>query len=425
MYSDLIDRARKPDSPTDKRATAESYLFQSILNGNRPTLIMPQTFDSELVLSLVRSNQNQAFLSAIQHGYIRISPYAGAESVQEFLLHTLTTGIEGNPDSFYFSCFPFLYSGKYTIEDRRKILTALRTQLQNGIPSIRCDILTGDERQKINEYAELIHQLNQASFHSILPSSKTPTPMHQILTKNIEQHIRTKKETEGETQDATASSLSFYQNLKQHATSDRRSDYYKYLEQMDSYYDQTILEEARSLIDFSYHETISTSICDHEPANLNVPTSLPALTATAISSDETLAAKSTMITPTNIDDPSLSWEYLNEIIPEVEHICQEKTVSWSEALGIYASRQQRLPFIISSKYAMITTATLALSSIPLVGTLVSNVASELLWSAVSDAFGECLKKPSFKEIIDISNESKKKSDLIKNYGSTTAITLNT
>ncbi len=66
MYSDLIDRARKPDSATDKRVTAESYLFQSILNGNHPTLVLPQTFDSELVLSLLKSNQSKDFLSAFE-----------------------------------------------------------------------------------------------------------------------------------------------------------------------------------------------------------------------------------------------------------------------------------------------------------------------------------------------------------------------
>jgi len=424
MYSDLIDRARKPDSTTDKRATAESYLFQSILNGNHPTLVLSQTFDSELVLSLLKGNQSKAFLSAFEKGLIHISPYAGAESIQEYLLQVLTSNIEGNPNSFYFSCFPFLYSDKYTNEDRRKIFSSLRSQLQNSIPNIRCDLIDGDERQLFNEYTELIHRLNQASFTAFLVKSAVPTPLHMILQKNIKTHLKTIKNTLEATDLKGKESLTFYEQLLTKSKSDRRTDYYNYLELMQSYSDISTINEARELIDYSYNETIASSICDKEPANLNIPNTLPVLTATAVSSNNSINANKTIITPGNTQDSALSWGDLAEIVTQVNTICEEKTCNWQEGLRIYSDRQQRLPFIISSKYAVVATATLALSSIPFVGTLVSNVTSELLWSAATDAFGECMKKPSFKEIIDISKASKKKCDLIKAIGSTTSVNIN-
>lgn len=422
MYSNLVDRARRPDSSTENRITAETYLFQTILNGSHPTLVLPQTFDSDLVLSLMKSSQSKYFLSALEKGLIHISPYAGVESIQEYLLQALTATIEGKAGSFHFSCFPFLYSSKYTDEDRKNILTALRSQLQNSIPSIRCDIIDSDERQSFNEYAELIHRINQAGYSAFLKQSTSPKPLATVLQKNIQTHQTILQNSSELTADLCKQSLAFYKQL---ATRNfyGRTDYFNYLESMRSFYDTSILQEARELIDLSYHETIASSICDMEPANINIPDTLPLLAATTLTSDSSINANKTILTPGNEKDNSLSWENLIEIVEQVDIICREKTCNWHEGLRIYSDRQQRLPFILSTKYAAVTSATLALSSIPLVGTLVSNVASELLWSAATDALGEYMKKPSFKEIIDISKEARKKCNLIKAVGSATSINI--
>ena len=90
MYSDLIDSTKSSKNSPMPSVKAENFLFQCLLNGNKPTLTLSQAMDSSVILSIAQnSKQGKHFIDAISKGYIRISLFGQVESLQGYILKTL------------------------------------------------------------------------------------------------------------------------------------------------------------------------------------------------------------------------------------------------------------------------------------------------------------------------------------------------
>ena len=405
MYSDLIDSTKSSKNSPMPSVKAENFLFQCLLNGNKPTLTLSQAMDSSVILSIAQnSKQGKHFIDAISKGYIRISLFGQVESLQGYILKTLKSNVDSEASQFMFSNMPFLYD-QYSEVQRKKVFSALMLQIQEGNPSFNSSLVLPEHKDYIEQYIETIRTINFSAKKAYLPATSNTKQLNNIISNRILERQNTLQENR--------ELYKLLNSIRNNANSNYRTFYYNLLKQYADYYSPENIQEARELIDFCYNETVASSISDNEPANLNIPNTLSELCAAASGFSGTTSVSKNEIVLTDENREYLDWERLLIILSEVESIQQKKACDWQTALNTYYKQQQRLPFVIGTKYASISALTLAISSVPVIGGLLSNFATELIWNSVCDVLGEVTKKPSFENIVSAAKESDKRCKLIK------------
>lgn len=432
MYTDLMDTVNTSAlSNQYNSAKAESFFFHALLNGNRPTLSLPQSVDSSVTLKLAtQTNTRKYFLQAIENGYIRISLFNQMSCLQEYVINILNDSISQSKITFKFSSLPFLYNeDKYSTDQLLKIYEALRNQLNYGSPFFSLSI-DSDDKNALEEYVETIRTLNQAlncalrkAYNKIpniiLPESSNINLSLSHELKSIINKCLQNPALDSEVRDSLM-------NLQKKCISNRRTDYYSLLEQYTSEYKQSTLNELKSMIDYSYNRVIASSIYDKEYANLNIPSQYAALAASATDTPATNHIFTQELSLTSNSSNYLTWENLLDILIEVNALKDHtsNSCSWNEALNKYIAHQSRLPFKQGTKYLGITALTCMVSSIPLVGSVVCDLTSNMIWSIVCDAAGDALKKPSLSDVIKECTSSYKKAKLLGSTVSHTSIGIN-
>lgn len=416
MYSDLIDSVKNNKSDETSLIRAETFLFQSLLNGNRPTLSLAQAIDSAVILSIAQnSQQSDYFIRAIKEGYIRISLYGQANSLQGYLLQILKRNADISSSKFIFSSMPFLHDLKYPDTQRLEIFTALIDQIQEGNPRLKSGLLDDEDKDHLEEYVETIRKINFAARNSYIPARKATKQLKDIIYFRINERIKTIVNNEG-----LKSLLTIIQN---NCISNHRTFYYDIIDEKSQYFDSLNLQEAKELIDYCYNEVVASSINDIEPAKLHIPNSFPELAATATEFSSTETASNDEIIVSDSTSEYITWERLLIILKEIKQIQDKKKCTWNEAINTYASHQRLLPFKLSAKYMGISALTVGISSIPFLGKLVTDFTTELLWGSTCDVLGETTKKPSFGEIIKVSKESQKRCKILNMAVSQTSLSV--
>ena len=163
-------------------------------------------------------------------------------------------------------------------------------------------------------------------------------------------------------------------------------------------------------MDVCYNKVVAMSM--NENAELNISPDFAEIASIQASDDS--AAFSTVTSSEIVDRvyDKLDWECLVSIYTEVDNICRTKGLSWIEALDKYRSRQTCLPFVLSGKYALVSSITMAVSAIPVIGFITSGIVSQFLWDVIVDITGEAVQKPSAKDIKDMFVQAKKNKDML-------------
>lgn len=416
MYSDLIDSVKSNISDKASLMRAETFLFQSLLNGNRPTLTLTQAIDSTAILSIAQNpKQSDYFIKAIKDGHIRISLYGQANSLQGYLLQTLKRNADINSSKFTFSSMPFLYNFKYSDSQRIEIFSALINQIQEGNPRLKSGLIDNEDKDYLEEYVETIRKINYAARDSYIPASKASKQLKDIIRFRINERIKTIVNNDSLKMLLTV--------IESNCVSNYRTFYYDIINEKSQCYDSLTIQEARELIDYCYNEVVASSVNDNEPAKLHIPNMFPELAASATEFSSTETASNDEIIVSDSTREYITWERLLIIMKEIREIQDMKKCTWNEAIDKYASHQRLLPFKLSAKYMGISALTVGISSIPFLGKLVTDFTTELLWNSTCDIFGETTRKPSFSEIIKVSKESQKKCKVLNMAISQTSLNI--
>lgn len=417
MYSDLLDSVKNSRLNEASLIRAETFLFYSLLNGNKPTLTLTQAIDSAVIISIAQSSeQSKYFIKAIENGYIRISLYGDVSSMQGYLMRILKRNVDVSKDNFIFSSMPFLYNDYYSDKQRAAVYSALIKQFEEGNPNFSHDLVDKEHKNFIEEYVETIRKINHAARNSYIISANTVKQLKDVIRLRITERL------DCITKNEELKKMLTY--IGENCVSNYRTFYYDIINRNIGNYGDSTIQEVKELVDYCYNEVVASSISDNEPANLNIPNAFSELAASTINFSNTEKASNNEIIVSEENKEFLTWERLLTIMSEIHRIQEKDKCTWNNALEKYASYQHLLPFKLGTKYAGVTAITLAVSSVPVLGNLLSNFVSELLWSSVCDAFGEIVKKPSFSEIVTASKESEKRCKLLRMAISNTSLNVN-
>lgn len=426
MFTDLIDSVSTSNTYLSQNSIkAEGFLYESLLNGYHPTLSLSQVLDSKLILNLAENNHSSRFfLEAIERGYIRIALYGTTSSLKQHLIQTLHNVTDSTSINFKFSSMPFLYTkDKYTTEQQLATYHGIRTQLIHGAPFLDAP-LTQDDKDKVEQYVNTVDLLNTA-LNKALKNGQNyqfSRPPSLVLSTQLKMIIQKRLSLE-----SNLETIELLKLLQDNSISNRRTDYYNFLDCHSHNFQEEVLNEARQMIDFSYNQVVASSICDNEYAKLHIPNQFSTLAGSISQSNETsgiITQELTLHTNHNTKNTPMHWEQIIDILMEVETICKERNVYWEIALQTYIAKQRSLPIKQSAQYLGITALTYLVSSIPLIGNVVSDLISNMVWSGACDTVSEVCKKPGVLDIIKTCKESHHKIQTIKGATSQMGVLIN-
>lgn len=404
MFTDLIDSVSTSDtSLTQNFIKAEGFLYETLLNGYHPTLSLSQVLDSRVILNLAENNTtHDPFLETIEKGYIRIALYGNTSSLKHHLIQTLHNATNDTSINFKFSSMPFLYEkDKYSNAQQLAIYKALLTQLINGDPFLNAPV-TKEDRDKLEQYIHTVDLLN-AALNKAFRNGQAPLTSKApclLLSSQLSALIQKRLSLE-----SNLETIELLKLLQDNCTSNRRTDYYNFLDCHSANFEKETLDETRQMIDFAYNQVVASSIYDDEYAKLHVPNQFSTLASSLSQTNETdrIIMQEHQIHTEN--NNSMDWNQLMTILTEVEAIYNEKNISWEMALQTYLTRQRSIPIKQSAQYLGITAITYLVSSIPFVGSVVSDLISNIVWSGACDTITEVCKKPGVLDIIKTCKES--------------------
>lgn len=414
MFSSILDTVRLADQ---KQLTlVEAYLMRSALSGNPAVLSPNQAIDSAAVQAIVAGNKKDHanhFIRAVEKGIIRISLPGGTRSLLDHCLNTISRSRENKDSEFIFSSLGFLYAEEngecvYDYDFRKSVLDYIYNKLSTSRYRNHAAVafpvtLPPSERDRVELYIEVISELDKAirvydqynylkelyphMVRQALNAKLQVTPPDTALAEFIKLVLKASEEP----------------NISQY-----RSYYYRLCNQYTPTFGIEAIIEVREILDICYNKLIAISI--NEPAEINISPNLAETVALQTSEDDTVQTllASSRTVADNVQ--KLDWELLIEIYEEVEAICRQKGLTWQAALELFHSRQSSLPFMLGGKYALITSLTMAISSIPIVGPWLDHAVAEVLINALFGEIETHLKKPS---LLEIRQESKKASQKVQ------------
>jgi hypothetical protein len=407
MFSNTLDTVRPADQ--DQLIAVEAFLMRSALAGTPAVLSPSQALDSAAIQSIVLGNGHNSanhFIRAVRLGIVRVCIPAGCRSLTDYFLSVLRRSEDPN-NEFIFSSLRFLYGFEPAF--RLQVLRYICTELSEAKLRTRSSVLpaglSSAEKEAVEQYVSAILQLNDAvelyeqyTYNSALFTDSVRLSLGQYLSRCAP--------------DSPAGALipRFTAACEADGWPAFRSYYYRLCARYEGEFGPEAAHSVRELVDVCYNE--ATALSMREQAELNIApdfAEVASVQAAKPDADHAALAASRMLDGCA---DKLNWEYLVDICEEVTSICRTSGASWRDALAVYYGRQSRLPFVLSGKYAVITSVTLAVSSIPVVGALTGSLVSQFLWNILCDAGGEALKKPSVQDIVKMSRQSKKNLDLI-------------
>ena len=416
MFSSALDTVRLAD---EKQLTlVEAFLMRSALSGNPAVLSPNQAIDSAAIQAIVAGNDlngTNHFIRAVEKGIVRVSLPGGTRSLLEHCLNTLNRSKDNPDNEFLFSSLKFLYAKEngisvYDYEFRRKILDYISDELsqaryRNHKTRPLPVTLSPEEQELVHRYIQVLIELDQAIRYYDQYSYKKelyPQMVMNALTDRLQTLPRQCALAELIVQILPACQIPH--------NSMYRSFYYRLCDRYVYDYGIEAVQEVREILDICYNKLIAISM--DEQAELNIA---PSFAETAVLQASASDVSQTLLATSNRVDnvtQKLDWEVLVEIYEGITALCNEKHLYWQEALELYHARQSALPFVLSGKYALITSLTMAISSIPVVGTLINNVVAEILLDAAFGEMENVMGKPSVKDIVRESKKADQKKHLI-------------
>lgn len=416
MFSSALDTVRLAD---EKQLTlVEAFLMRSALSGNPAVLSPNQAIDSAAIQAIIAGNDlnnKNHFIRAVEKGIVRVSLPGGTRSILEHCLNALNRSKENPDKEFLFSSLKFLYAKEngisvYDYEFRRKILDYISDELsqsrfRNHRPAPLPVTLLPEEQEMIHRYIRVLVELDQAiRYYDQYSYKKEMYP--KMVIKALTDRLQTLPP-----QSALAELI--IQMLRACEVPDSsmyRSYYYRLCDRYVHDFGVEAVQEVREILDICYNKLIAISM--NEQAELNIA---PSFAETAVLQASENDVSQTLLTTSNRVDhvtQKLDWEILVEIYEEITALCNEKHLYWQEALELYHARQSALPFVLGGKYALITSMTMAISSVPVVGTLINNAVAEILLDTFFGEMEDMMKKPSVKDIVCESKKARQKTHLI-------------
>lgn len=415
MFGSILDTVRAIND--NQLIAIEAFLMRSALSGTPAVLSPNQAIDSAAIQLITEGNvhnSNNNFLKAVELGIVKVAIPEGYRTLIDYCLDTLKRGDKDPNNEFIFSSLKFLYekvdqTPVFSYEERMAVLNYIFTALSEArlrkhtaqMPSF----LTADQRIMVERYTATVKKLDEA-----VKGYESFASRKELVPKYIREALGNRlvsAEPKTEIADLIQTTIRLCENSGWPLY---RSYYYRLCEQYSSAYSKEGIEEFRTIVDVCYNKVVALSLRDN--AELNIAPSFSEVASIQAAEDNT--EHSTVTASKIIDDAGdkLDWECLVNIYMEVDRLCEEKGLSWEEAMDLYRGRQTRLPFVLSGKYAVITSLTMAVSAIPVVGMLTGKVVSEFLWNMICDVSGEIVKKPSVGEIITMSKQAKKNNDML-------------
>lgn len=396
MYSSALDTVRKTDEK--QLLTVEAVLMRSALSGDPAVLSPNQAVDSAAIQAIVLGNENQDknyFLEAVKLGIIRVSIPEGSTSIIDYFDKLFLRNSNNSTNAFIFSSLPFLYYDDVDEQGRSEVFKYICSYLHEyrlrtrsaSVPSW----LSSSDKEIVERFATSIIRLDSAvQLYDTYSNCRELLP--DILFKLLSQRLLVEKPN-------TALSELIKKMLDECNRPDRsyyRSYYYRICDSYKPDFGAEAVKEVKEIIDICYNKLTSLSL--NTGAELNIDSSLYLLAETQIKNDSVKYSGVSFSSVPETDLEKLDWYSIVEIYRSVDEICRNKGYSWKEALELYYHMQQRLPFILGGKTFLITSITMAVSSIPIVGTILSNPVSEFIWNLFCDEVGDVIQKPSAKEI---------------------------
>lgn len=412
MFSSALDTVRIAD---EKQLTlVEAYLMRSALSGNPAVLSPNQAIDSAVIQAIVAGNDRNTknhFIRAVESGIVRVSLPGGTRSLLDHCINTINRSKENPDNEFLFSSLKFLYAKEngvsvYDYAFRRKILDYISDELSNGkyrnhktapLPVT----LPPEEQELIYRYIRVLIELDQAiRYYDQYSYKKEMYP--QMVIRALTDRLQTlPPET------ALAKLIvRILRDCQSPECSMYRSYYYRLCDRYAHDFGTEAVQEVREILDICYNKLIAISM--NEQAEINIAPHFAQTAALQASADDVSQTLFTTSRKANDVNEKLDWEILVEIYEEITALCDEKCLTWQEALELYHARQTALPFVLSGKYAAITALTMAVSSIPVVGTIINNAVAEIMLNTFFGEIETAVSKPSVQDIVRESRKAGRK-----------------
>lgn len=415
MFSSALDTVRIANA--DQLLMVEAFLMRAALAGTPAVLSPNQAMDSAAIQAIVAGNGHNSknhFVHAVELGMVRIAIPGGFRSLLDYCLSTINRSLNNPNDEFIFSSLKFLYhkeNGKYVYEYefRMEILRYISMRLTEAKLRRQTAViptgLSSDEKKSVERYISVMLQLDKAVqyyeqyawkkelfprlFQETLVNRLQMEPPKTALSEFIPIVIR----------ECSKPDKSLY-----------RSYYYRFCEQFAGTFGHDAVREIKEIADVCYNKVAALSM--NEQAEVNIAPDFAELASIQASGED---ADYSVITSSQTVDSALQkldWESLVDIYTEVTAISERNGLSWKEAMEKFYARQARLPFVLGGKHALITSVTMAVSAIPIVGQLTNGIVSEFLWNMICDMSEDVMKKPSVAEIVALSKRAKKNIEMM-------------
>lgn len=389
MFLDLLDTIKTSENHNTREdceinaASGESMLYYLMLSGEKPILNQTQLMDSSIIHNILRDERNKKhFLEIIKNKNINLSLYTGngARSLQDYFKKSLTYGLENDTEFFDFSIMPFLK--EYDLNVRKNLNKNIISAIEDNSYKFKSDGVKAEHTEYIMDIIDDIQDIDRAIRGEYLVGN--------TYKKNIDDLF--KKQCIGIINDENMDSefLELCQRMfTKNDYKNRRSIYYKHIENMKINYSKKSTDKIRQVVDNCYNEA-SASLINNNGYSLNFSSEFADLIKPVQINGNVDTKKIIQLKSSNADR-YLTWEILVDIMKEVECIKKEKNLSQTEALNEYKKKQYFKPIISLSKYVGVTAISSVIPVIP--GIL------EIFSGVFSDGLGEKMKKPSLGEMV--------------------------
>ena len=391
--------------------------MRSVLSGSPAVLSPNQAVDSAAIQAIAVGNGHNSrnhFIRAVELGMVKIALPMGFRSLLDYCMDTIKRGEHDPQNEFIFSSLPFLYRKEndeyvYDYAFRKTVLdyifTALSETRRKYSTGVMPSGLSPEEQATIERYISVMQQLDRAvQYYEDYYSKK------ELLPKLLEAEL-VKRLMNEPPDTAMAEFLPLIiQTCNKPDSSVYRSFYYRFCDLHMASFGLDVMMEVKEIINICYNKVLALSL--KEQAEIAISPDY-AQTASLQASGED--ADYSLVSSSREDHDALEkldWETLVEIYEAISSICREKGLSWQEAIREYHKQQSRLPFMLGGKYVLITSLTMAASAIPLVGTLTGSAVSDFMWNAICDAGSDLAKKPSVTDIVEMTKQAKKNTDIM-------------
>jgi len=396
----------------------EAYLMRAALSGDPAVLSPNQAIDSAAIQSIADGNRRQGrnpFVRAVAKGLVRVTLPEHVRTLLDHCLNTLQKGKDDPDKAFIFSSLNFLYAEEngqpvYDAAARTAILNYIYNELnhanqRNRAPASVPVALPPREAELVDRYIRVILELDRAI--DAYDKYAYRKELYPIMVRNaLVKRLQNAKPQ-------TALSELIVQLLPACDTPDScqyRSYYYRLCDRYTHDYGAAAVREVRELLDLCYNQLIAFSL--KEPSELNIAPELPEIAALQAAGEDVSHTLSTTAQQLEQAPQQLDWEAMVDIFEEVTALCEEKGLTWQEALAKYHARQSGLPFMLGGKFALVSALTIAISNVPIVGPAVFEVAMNFLSDAAVEFLEKQFRQPSVTEVFRQAKQARKRKKMM-------------